>query len=453
MTQDYLDNGKFEVTLNEDRTVAFATIYPPRGGESATVAEVRRSLTSIGVAYGINDHAIREAILASESKDRTISNVMVAEGEPSVDGKDAEVEFTIPIEVLSMPLPPHPSLLPIPDWFALDERKLVTRGQQLALISREDAGTAGRTLTWPIKTIPPRPGKPASIIAGDHVHEVENVGLVASCDGYACLAGEILTIYPVQVFDKDLRGEQSGLLGVVVRGHAIQADIRTSSVVAIKGVAVACKIRADEDIIISYAENCEIATAGSVYVLQGLKNCTIVARTRVVACGGAVIQGGTVKAGAGLDAVELGSQTENHTTIITGSDHFSVIRSREIQEELSECEANFSRITHALQPFTAHNGSVGLSDAKREMLHKLQLQKRTLDLRINQLHTERRLVSLLRHEISEGKVNATGVVWPGVSIDIRDLKLQIDASISNVRFQRASNGKSIEVISLLESAA
>jgi len=448
------NNGTVEVKFNADQTAALATITPPGpGGDSVTVTEVRDHLKQLGVLYGIRDRAIRNAIHYAEDTDMIAANVVVALGALPEDGTNAHIQYRMPVDLLSQPPPKHPSGLPMPNWFALNPQKMVKAGQELASIVPAQPGVPGRTLTWPIQSIAPNPGLPANVSAGLNVRLVEATSLVAMSDGYAWLSGNTVNVQPLEMIESDMKGEYTSSLGLVVRGNAIKAEIRTDGFVAIEGAAVACRIRANEDIIISYAENCEFATPGSVYVLKGLKNCQVIARGRVQAISGSLLAGGNLRAYEGLEVDELGSEDSAETEVYTGRDHFTDLRNREIQAELSDCEENIAKITLALKPFTGHTSIASLGERKRSSLHQLQLQKRTLDWRINQLHTERRHLSFLRHEIGPGIITASGAVRPGVNIKIGNAAFRVETALNKVRFLQTPDGSAVDVQSLLESAA
>ena len=52
-----------------------------------------------------------------------------------------------------------------------------------------------------------------------------------------------------------------------------------------------------------------------------------------------------------------------------------------------------------------------------------------------------------------GIATVMGAVWPGVRIEIADAAMQIESPMTNVQFQPAANGKSVEVLPLLQAAA
>src|SRR5947209_6461435 len=82
---------------------------------------------------------------------------------------------------------------PVPDWLALDPRKLVVPGQELASIVPSQPGVAGQTLTWPIQPVPAKAGKPPNVRSGANVHIKDGTKVEAAGEGYVCLHGDMMT--------------------------------------------------------------------------------------------------------------------------------------------------------------------------------------------------------------------------------------------------------------------
>jgi uncharacterized protein (DUF342 family) len=446
-------NGTFELKFNDERTLALATIYPSRdGGEPVNVLEVRHRLRALGVSYGIRDLAIREAIHTAEDTHMAATNVVVAQGTVPVDGADASVHYHLPVLPLGIPPPAVIEGTCIPDWLSVRSDKIVRAGQEIAYIVPATPGTPGRTLTWPVHTIPPKPGMPASACAGKNVALVESTRLMAETDGYACLHEDTLTVIPMTIQEGDAGNDITSSGGIVVRANAVLARLRSGGFIAVGGAAVACRLRADDDVIITYAENCEIVTAGSLYVHKGLKNCRVVARKKLIMAPGASLVGGSSEAGEGIETRSIGSEQAAETEVRCGRDFFSDLRILEIQEELTACEANIKRISQTLRRFSGHTSMAVLSDDRRALLHKLQVQNRNLDLRMSELHTERRAISFIRNEKCTGVVEAAGTVWPGVLIEIGGVTTRIEEPVSSVRFQQSASGKSLDAVPIPRAA-
>ncbi|MCS6831677.1 MAG: FapA family protein, partial [bacterium] len=75
-------DGSFWVFFNEDKTQAMLLVAPPQGdGNPVRVAEVVRALEEMGVAYGIDEQAIRETIERATNLANKVQAV-VAQGVP-----------------------------------------------------------------------------------------------------------------------------------------------------------------------------------------------------------------------------------------------------------------------------------------------------------------------------------------------------------------------------------
>ena len=128
------------------------------------------------------------------------------------------------------------------------------------------------------------------------------------------------------------------------------------------------------------------------------------------------------------------------------------LKNSEIQEELQACESNITRISMALKPFLTLAGHDAVTDDKRQLVSKLQGQKRSQETHIKELHYERRrlLIASKEHLISYVLVSTT--VYAGVMITIRNGATQIETPMERVKFIESPGGKSVDV-ELLRKAA
>ncbi len=455
MAQGIRKNGHLELRFNEDRTQALATIHPPvGGGESVTAADILERLKAMGVTYGVREKAILDAIHYADDTNMPAANVVVAQGATPQDGQDAKVNYRLPQEVLSKPLPKRADGSGLPDWFALDPAKMVKADDELASIVPAQPGVPGKTLTWPIQAIAPKPGKPCMLNAGQNVRVSDDgLRLYAAHDGYVCLQGEQLVVHALQLVESNVvGGAHSFATSAILLGNLQQAQVRVGGMMAVKGVAVGCQIRVHGDLYLRYAENCTCVVTGNVYVLQGVKNCQINARKKIIALGTAQIVGGKVCATEGINAISLGASDFTATEVEVGVDLLSDLRGQEIQEEMTQCEANISRISQALKPFAALAVHDTLSEDKRQLLQKLQAQKRSQESRIKELHNERRALSIAAKEKISAAVTVAETVYPGVWIGIHAAAMQVESPLQGVRFVEAAGGKAVQTEPLQQAA-
>ena len=455
MPQAINRNGSLELKFNEERTQAFLTIHPAMGdGEAVTLEDVMERLKKLGVSYGIREAAIQEAIRFAQDTATSSIDRVAAQGALPQDGKDAKVAYTLPLEVLNKPLPKRSDAKNLIDWFALDPAKMVVADQELAAIVPPQSGIPGKTLTWPVQVVPCRQGKPAAVSPGQNVRSVEGgLRLLADHDGYVCLHGEILTVHALQQIAENVTGgAKTYPAGAVFHANVQDTQVVGGSFVAVNGRVVGCRIRAQGDVYLRSAENSEIITSGDVYFTEYVKNCLINTRKQAIAIQGAQIVGGSVWATEGIQASSVGASDFTETELQVGVDRLSEVRMHEIQEELAACDANIKRISQALKPFVTVAAHANLSDDKRHLLQKLQAQQRSQEVRIRELHNERRSLAIAMKEKVSSAVVVQRSVYPGVWIGVGAAATQIETQMDGVRFVEGQGGKSVQSEPLQKAA-
>lgn len=437
-------NGFLELKFNDDRTQALATIYPPViGGEPVAAADVLTRLKALGVTYGIRDHIILEAIHHASARDQPSVNVVVAQGVTPQEGQDAKIRYVFDVNLLLKPLLRNSHGLP--DWFTLDPAKLVVADQELATILPAQPGVPGKTLTWPIQNIPCKPGKPAALSAGSNVAaSSDGLRLTAGQDGYVCLQGETLTLHALRVIDEEVDGgEHSYPAGAVFTKSLQQTRINALGFIAVQGIVKDCYIRAFGDVYLDYAENAEIVASGDVFIMHGCRNCEITTRKRVIAFEHTFLIGGRISATDGVEAGVIGAEDYTATDVMVGTDQFSPIRMREIEQELRETELNIERISRALKPFAALAVHSTLPEDKRQLFNRLQNQKRSQEMHAKDLHVEKRLIGVGARGKLHSSIRVSGTVHPGVWVRVSAAATQIESPISAVEFVDSQGGKSV----------
>ena len=448
-------NGTIELKFSEDRSQVFGTIRPPqKDGEAVTPAEIIQRLNSMGVSYGYKEQALADIIRASTVRGETAVGVLIAEGEVPRDGKDARVCYGLPLETLKVPLPRRDDGSKLIDWFALDSERLVKAGDELATIVPAIPGVPGKTVTTPIQTIAPRSGRPAALYAGANVRTSDDgQHLTAQNDGLVVLHGDQLTVHGLrQTFEDVLNETQHYPTGAVLHGGVTGAQVFAGTFIAVKGRACGCSLRANGDVFLHAAEDCEIATPGNVYVFGSLTNCRVTTLKKVIAIGEATLTGGTVRAFEGVTADTLGAEDFTETVLELGVNAYAELRTRETQEELATCEENSRRIQQTLRPFVTLAVHSTLTDEKRALLQKLQAQQRTQELRIKELHNERRRLLIESKEKFPAVAEVRRTVYPGVWIRIHAAETLVEAPLEGVYFTGGIGGKTVQYLSLQEAA-
>lgn len=441
-------DGYFDLEFNSDRTQVYATVYPPsNGGRSVTAQEVRARLRQMGVMYGYRDSEILRAIKQAEETQTPAARIVVAQGLLPEDGDDGQVLWKVDVEALSLPLPSLSNGLP--DYFALEPERRVQAGQLLASRTLPHPGTPGKSLTGPLRSVPQHGGRDVSLLIGGGVRASEDGQCYfAAVDGFAVYQGGRLSVLPLQRVEDDLPpGEHRFPGGLVLLGGLRGASVRAQDVVAVRGTTAGAVIRTHGDVVLTRAARSKVFTEGNVYVLGTLLHCEVNTSRKIIALESATLIGGTLTATEGVEAVDLGAPDSTETRVTVGIDRLSACRLTELEEEIAACELNVQKIGQALRPLTIA-ASEALPAQKRQLVQTLLEQRRGLEARVRELHSERRLRMMSAKARITGTVTVTGTVHPGVWITIRTAETLVESPQQGVVFAESDRGRRVAMTPL-----
>lgn len=439
-------DGQFWVFFNEDKTQAILLVAPAQGdGNPVRVGEVVKALEEMGVAYGIDEQAIRDTIDRATNIANKVQAV-VAEGVVPVHGTDAKVNYRLPEEAVlrSLPLLPDASV----DYLQIDPARYVEAGQLIATVVPAQHGRPGRTLTFPPQTVPQRPGRDANLRAGDNViASDDNLQFTAERSGYAYLSGDKLCVLPVQPTSGDISGEHEFESTLVLGGNLLAGSkVRVLGDVAIGGrceqaflnARGACYVR--EQVLRS-----EVSAAGNVLLGGGVVESNVTTRRKVIALSEETqIVGGRTVAFEGIEAYTIGTPAWTPTEIVVGVDALGDERLFEIAEEIRQCEDNIQKINAALRPFASVTAEVA-SQEKKEAIQRLMTHRRRLEARLKDLEREKRTITIQVNAPIRSEVMVHRLVYPGVKVTIGKHSYLVEAEMQAVRFFIARGEARVQV--------
>lgn len=432
-----------ELTFSRDRTQVHGTFHPARnGGRPLAAQQVVQRLKAMGVVYGIRDHEIIEAIHESELLERSIPNVLVAQGVLPEHGTDAVVNWYVDYGVCSRQPPTRPDGKV--DLFALEPERFVTAGQQICSVVPAHPGAPGKTLTAPIQPAPQLPGREAGLVAGPGVTASQDLThFCATTSGYLEIRQDRIMVHPLVRIAGDLDTDLTVPGGLVVAGSMRRGGrIRAAGPVAIAGVAAAVIIRTTGDVFLNRGARCTIAADGDLIVAGGLTNSRVDVRGRVIAEEGSALCGGTISALHGVVAYDIGGEEHVSTRVVTGVDTLSQVRLEEIDEELRTCQYNIERISRSLRPHIVSNPAA-LSPERRALVQRLMEQRETMEDRIRELHGQKRTWSLESKVHARGPVVVRGTIYPGVALTLGGASCAIEQPASQVCYGESDDGKTV----------
>ncbi|WP_147635017.1 FapA family protein [Treponema pectinovorum] len=445
----------FVIDIAKDEMKATCTINAPSlGGADVSHKQIVTALKNQGVVAGISDEKI-EALV-----DRPVYDipVVVAEAVAPVDGRDAYIAYNF--ETDRSKIRAKEAANGQVNFKELNLIQNVVEGQPLAQKMLPERGKAGKTIFG--RYLEAKNGKDINLPLGKNVKvDTDGRTILAACNGQVLLINDKINVEPImEVEGVNIKTGNITFLGtVVVSGNVEDGyDIKASGNIEINGAVGASRLESDGDIIVSQGvvgrDECEIKCGGSLWakfiqnskveveeniiVNDSIMNSEVSAQKRIILQGKrAQITGGHLFATETVLAKNIGSAGGGTETIIeVGVDP----RSKRRLAELLEMQANNLKELEGLDlniqtlENTKKIRKVLPSD-KEENLKKFTLRKNEIKNENDTFNKEIESIQAHLRELKNiGKVYASGTVYSGVKIFVRDEKDEVRADVKNVTF-------------------
>ncbi len=454
-TRNPANDAIFVIDISKDELKATCTINAPGlGGADVSHEQIVTALRGQGVVAGISDEKI-EALV--DKPDYNIP-VVVAEAVLPVDGRDAYIAYNF--ETDRSKIRAKEAANGQINFKELNLVQNVVQGQPLAQKMLAERGKAGKTLFG--KYLEAKNGKDINLPLGKNVN-VDSDGrtIVAACNGQVLLINDKINVEPVMEVDGvNIKSGNITFLGtVIVNGNVEDGyDIKASGNIEVNGAVGACHLESDGDIIVSQGivgrDECEIKCGGSLWakfiqnskvevedniiVNDSIMNSEVSAQHRIILQGKrAQITGGHLFATETVLAKNIGSAGGGTETVIeVGVDPRAKHRLAELigmqqnnLKELEELDLNIQTLENTKKIRKV------LPKDKEENLKKFLLRKNEIKHENDEFNTEIETIQAhLRELKNSGKVYASGTVYSGVKIFVRDEKDEVRADVKSVTF-------------------
>jgi uncharacterized protein (DUF342 family) len=433
---------------------AFITIRSPgEQGADPDRDSIRAFLQANGVVFGYLEKAIQDLC------DSPVYGqpILVAEGQKPVNGEDGKIIFNFETDTNSIRLKEIDGKV---DYHELNKINNVVAGQVLAKMTKPTRGEAGQTVTG--KLLPAKVGKPTSMEIGNNVRlSDDGTSAIAEQNGQVILLNGKISVEPIYVVNNgvDLKTGNILFLGtVLINGNVEDGfSVKAAGNIEITGSVGKCELDAEGDIIIrqgmngresgsiqaggnvfaKFIQNTKVDATGMVVVSDGIIN-SQVSSDRKILCKGrrASIVGGNLRAAEEINAKALGSVASVETILEVGFDPKSKARleallseERELHEKLDEIKKNVATVESALK------AKRKISDSQKEKYGIMKQEMGEYLDRINEIEEEKTDVhSYLAELKANGKISASGTVFPGVKVNIKDANLDVRNEFKAVTF-------------------
>lgn len=340
------------VILRGDGTECLASMTPKRIGNVIDPERLALLLSDNGVTTGLDSDMIA-AFCAAACEGKTQDSTLIAQGTPPVAGEDGWVEFVT--RTTSDRAEYQEDEAGNVDFRHLNIFGNVEEGQVIGAIHLPSDGTPGLSVTG--EPIPPIPGAPVTITAGEGVR-IENNEIIAEKQGRIVYIDDTVSVSDEYAVDGDVDFEVGHIdfKGFVsVKGDVLDDfNIRAEKGIKVIGAVGACVlespgnievggmsgqgkgiIRCGGNVVARYLRDVVVECDGSVIVESELINSTIRC-AGIVSIPRGVISGGNIIAMGGIEARILGSRTGIQTKLVAGVHYRDIEELAELYEQLKE---------------------------------------------------------------------------------------------------------------------
>ena len=435
------NDATITVNISDDEMSAYLYVLPPGpGGTDVTVEKIEFFLKNNRVVYGFDEQR------AKDFQDMPIykTEYLIASGKKAQNGNDAYMKYNFEVDRTRIRLQESQS-------GQIDFKDLiqnVVAGQPIAQKIPAERGVPGTSVTG--RYIEASNGKDISIPLGKNTRLADDgLTVLAEINGHVMINKGKIIVDPVFIVEGNVSlktGNIEFLGSVFITGNVDDTfSVKASGNIEVKGTVGKCDLDAEGDIIISqgvigkeggtirtsksiwakFIQNEKLVDAGeNVVVSDGILNSVVMAKQKIV-CNGkrADIIGGVLSASEMIVARNIGSPTAGNDTVLNvGFDPKTKDRLTYLlnfvennQKMLNEINLNLK----VLEEQKKRRG--GLQGEKEEAYEKYQTTKYTLETEIAESQTEiESLKEYLNTIKTEGKVSASGNVFAGVTINIKD---------------------------------
>lgn len=444
------------VDISADEMHGTVTVSAPAiGGADISADQIRRALETQGVVAGINEEKISEFV------DSPVYGMPyeVASAIQPVDGRNAYIAYNFETDKSKLKM--KESASGQVDFKELNQIQNVVEGQPLAQKMLPERGKPGKTILG--KYLEAKNGKDINLPLGKNVYvDTDGRTICASINGQVMLNGDKISVEPILQIDEDVSiktGNISFLGTVIVKGSVEDGyNIKASGNIEIAGAVGRCNLEADGNIVVNqgimghdegyikagkslwakFIQNTTVDVEEYITVTDFIMNSKVTCNKKIVVEGKrASIIGGHVFAMEEIYTKNIGSAGGGSETVLeVGYDPRAKNRLNELQEsqstllrKLEELDLNITSLenTKKVRKTLPHD--------KEEKLIEFTTRKREIVAESDAMSKEiQEIQDHLRELKVIGKISASGVVYAGVKVYVRDVKEEIRSDVRQVTF-------------------
>jgi uncharacterized protein (DUF342 family) len=459
MYYDPTEDAVITYELADMEMKAYVRIRPPgENGSDATAEAIVSFLQANNIVHGFLDEEIQKLA------DNPIyeQDVLVAEGDKPKDGEDGKVIYNFETDTQKIRLKEIDGRI---DYKELNKINNVVEGQVLAKLIPPERGTPGHTVTG--KMLPSKDGKTTQLDIGNNVKlSDDRKQAVATANGQVLILGSKISVEPVFVVNGSVNLKTGNVLflgSVLVEGSVEDGfAVKAAGNIEIQGSVGKCELDAEGDIIVKqgingkssamiksgaavyakFIENANVEAGTYVVVSDGIINSNVSCDEKIICRGKrAAIVGGHLRAAEEINAKTLGSVAGMETILEVGYDPKSKEKlealhetKTKLEKELEDINLNINTLENTLKTRKQ------LSEEKANFYENLKERKVDIQAQHADLMGDIEEVNSYLNQLkSNGRISASGYVYTGVRVMIKDAPLEVRNEFKNVTFVSENN--------------
>lgn len=452
------NDALINVTVDEQDMRASVTLtFPGMGGGDVSREDLEVMLRNAGVVHGWDDAAIDALIDDPVYSQR----VPVAFGTKPVNGNDARITYFFDTSVKIKPREIEGRV----DFKELNTIRNVIKGEELAKKEPAQKGVAGRTVTG--RVLPAKDGRDVSFDLGNNVQlSRDGLRVVSTADGQVMLLQGRITVETVMVIAGDVDttvGNINFLGSVIVKGSVSDGfTVKAVGNIEVMGNVGKAVLETHADVIVhqgingggegrvsagqsiwsKFIQNATCEAGLFVIVSDGILHSRVVSGKKILCKGKrAKIVGGYLRASEEINASSLGAVGSGETILEVGIDPKVKEQMVELNNQVEALNKEFSAANLNLQSLLKQERVIKVlppekQALKKSLVTKVAAFKADLDKATAALEKQRKDVEDLQ---ASGKISASGLVYPGAKVIIKDVELDIIREYNGVTFVRDGN--------------
>lgn len=450
------NDGRVNVRILNNGLAGAITVLPCEGeGKEPDIELAKNQLKQAGVIFGIDD-VVLKAVFNNKTFEQEI---IVANGNPPVDGKDGKIVFFFETD---MKLAPQEDEKGNVDYKNINLLQNVKKGEKLAEVTPPVPGKEGKDVFG--KKMLPKVGKVIRMPSGPNTEispDNSNI-LIASKEGNVSLLKGIIQVESVFEVGKDVdynTGNIEYVGSIIIKGSVRSGfEVNVQGDCEINGIVEDATVKAGGDIFIKngflgknkgmieaggniitkFIQNQNVKAKGDIIVGENVLHSNVQSEGKIEVTGrkGSIV-GGYTSSIKGVYVKELGNYQEVRTEVTVGVNEELEQKMKDAEQEIEKNDANIDNVKKAVQALYKKKAVKKQLPVEQENLlkkltnlqHVLPKQKEGLELQKEAIAKE------MEKFAQDAIVEVTDKVYRGVYVRIRNKNKTIIEEMGKTSFK------------------